>query len=158
IFPAIKYNQPTAKLPYSEYCTFSAQQRYFDYDHFKKQMYKVHRPHLKSGYISKVRYEGATDGEGNRDWLMCYTPGPKARAEFAAAHRGHKNALIDVQSIEAGERQSRRRSAPRQRRLKFESPRQTIQITMSTMTPPESAINSELLSALTTRGIIETTA
>ena len=84
IFTAIKYNQPTARLAYSEYCTFSAQQRYFDYDPFKKQMYKIHRPHIASGYIlSKIQYEAATGPDGQKDWIMCYVPGPKARAEYA---------------------------------------------------------------------------
>lgn len=82
IFAALKNNQPLARLPYSEYCTFSAQQRYFDYDHFKKQMYKIHRPHLASGYITKVQYTAATDEEGQADWIMCYAPGPKACAEY----------------------------------------------------------------------------
>jgi hypothetical protein len=81
-FAALKYDHPTAKLSYSEFCTFSAQQRAFDYDHFKKQMYKVHLPHLKSGYIAKVEYQVATDKEGRADWIMLYTPGEKARAEF----------------------------------------------------------------------------
>ena len=83
IFAALKYNQPVAQLPYSEYCTFSAQQRYFDYDHFKKQMYKIHRPHLASGYITKVHYNEAVDEQGQADWIMCYVPGPKACAEYA---------------------------------------------------------------------------
>ena len=83
IFAALKYNQPAAQMAYSEYCTFSAQQRYFDYDHFKKQMYKVHQPHLASGYITSLQFNEATDEQGKKDWIMCYTPGPKARAEYA---------------------------------------------------------------------------
>ena len=83
IFAALKHNQPAAQMAYSEYCTFSAQQRYFDYDHFKKQMYKVHRPHLASGYITRLQFSEATDENGKQDWIMSYTPGPKARAEYA---------------------------------------------------------------------------
>jgi hypothetical protein len=83
IFAALKNNNPLARLPYSEYCTFSAQQRYLDYDHFKKQMYKIHRPHLASGYITKVQYTEAVDEQGQADWMMCYVPGPKACAEYA---------------------------------------------------------------------------
>jgi hypothetical protein len=82
LFAAIKYNLPSAKLSYSEYCRHAPQQRYFDYEHFKKQMYKIHRPHLQSGYLEKVSFETTTCSEGNRDWLMLYTPGPKAKAEF----------------------------------------------------------------------------
>ena len=82
LFAAIKYDLPSAKLPYSEYCRHAPQQRYFDFDHFKKQMYKIHRPHLQSGYLEKVSFETTTCNEGNRDWLMLYIPGPKAKAEF----------------------------------------------------------------------------
>jgi len=69
---------------YSEYCTFSAQQRYPDYPHVKKQMYKVHKPHVASGYLESVRYEATTDEDGRPDWVMTYVPGSKARAEYAA--------------------------------------------------------------------------
>jgi len=84
LFAALKYQYPHAKLLYSDYCTFSAQQRYADYPHVKKQMYKVHKPHLASGYLESVRYEATTDEDGRPDWVMTYVPGPKARAEYAA--------------------------------------------------------------------------
>ncbi|HEX9871879.1 MAG TPA: hypothetical protein VGC99_25430 [Candidatus Tectomicrobia bacterium] len=84
LFATLKYQYPEAKLLYSEYCTFSAQQRYADYPHVKKQMYKVHKPHLASGYLESVRYEATTDEDGRPDWVMTYIPGPKARAEYAA--------------------------------------------------------------------------
>ena len=87
IFSTIKYGRSHAKLRYSEYCTFSAQHRNYDYDHVKKQMYKVHRPHLQSGYIQKVTIETTTDAEGQLDWMMCYVPGPKAKAEYQAFNR-----------------------------------------------------------------------
>jgi hypothetical protein len=75
-------NLNASKIAYSEYCLYSAQQRYFDYEHFKKQMYKVHLPHRKSGYLAEVRYQAITDAEGRPDWMMWYVPGPKARREF----------------------------------------------------------------------------
>jgi hypothetical protein len=50
-------------------------------------MYKVHRPHLQSGYLSRVQYAATTDADGQPDWLLHYTPGPKARAEYAAFQR-----------------------------------------------------------------------
>jgi hypothetical protein len=87
IYAALKHRQPYARLSYSDYCTFSAQQRYFDYDHFKKQMYKVHLPHKQSGYLDKIEYEETTDANGQVDWMMVYTPGPKAKAEYAAFTR-----------------------------------------------------------------------
>jgi hypothetical protein len=89
IFAAFKYKHPHAKMLYSEYCTFSAQQRYTDYDHFKKQMHKVHKPHRTAQYLEKVWYESTTSEDNNPDWLMYYTPGPKARAEYRAFNRKH---------------------------------------------------------------------
>jgi hypothetical protein len=84
IFAAIKYKHPRAKLLYSEYCTYSAQQRHYDFDHVKKQMYKVHKPHLVSGYLTKAQFAVTTDSAGKPDWIMSYIPGPKAHAEFKA--------------------------------------------------------------------------
>jgi hypothetical protein len=82
MFATIKYGLSTAKLSYAEYCQHAPQQRYFDYEHVKKQMYKIHRPHLQSGYLTAVSFQATTCSEGQPDWLMLYTPGPKARAEF----------------------------------------------------------------------------
>lgn len=87
IYAALKNGYEHARLVYSEYCTYAPQQRYFDYDHFKKQMYKVHRPHIASGYLGAVSYNECRDEEGNPDWQMLYVPGPKARAEFASFER-----------------------------------------------------------------------
>ena len=84
VFAALKHQHPQARLSYSDFCTCSAIQRYYDYDHFKKQMYKIHRPHLDSGYLAKIQYEQTLDGAGNLDWVMLYNPGPRARAEFTA--------------------------------------------------------------------------
>jgi hypothetical protein len=82
IFAALKHQQPQARLSYSDFCTCSAVQRYLDYDHFKKQMYKIHKPHLDSGYLAKINYQHTMDGAGKPDWVMLYDPGPRARAEF----------------------------------------------------------------------------
>ena len=82
IFAALKHGRPRAKLAYSEYCTYAPQARYFDFEHVKKQMYKIHVRHKKSGYIANVEFEPTTDGEDRPDWLMLYTPGPKARVEY----------------------------------------------------------------------------
>jgi hypothetical protein len=87
IFPALKYHHPHATLRYAEYCLLSTQQRYTDAIQVQKQMYKVHRPHLASGYFTKVHYEATTDADGLPDWLLHYTPGAKARAEYAAFMR-----------------------------------------------------------------------
>ncbi len=80
IFPAVKFNQ-RARLAYSEYCLYSTQTRYLDYDHVKKQMGKVHRKHINEGYIVTVQFEATTDEQGRPDWNMFYTPGPRAKRE-----------------------------------------------------------------------------
>jgi hypothetical protein len=84
MYAALKHGRPRARLLYSEYCTYAPQVRYFDYDHVKKQMYKVHAPHRKSDYISAVEFRETVDKEGRPDWEMFYTPGRRAKAEFRA--------------------------------------------------------------------------
>ena len=96
MFATIKYGLPHAKLRYSEYCRHAPQQRYYDYDHFKKQMYKVHRPHLQSAYLSAVSYEATTCSAGKVDWFMLYVPGPKAKAEYKAFN---KRQLTDTETL-----------------------------------------------------------
>jgi hypothetical protein len=92
-------NLNASKIAYSEYCAYSAQQRYYDYEHFKKQMYKVHQPHKKSGYLSDVSYESMQDADGKPDWMMRYVPGPKAKNEFEFFTG--KTAVLETK-IEAG--------------------------------------------------------
>jgi hypothetical protein len=87
LFAALKHRHPQATMPYGEYCTFAPQQRYVAYDMVKKQMYKVHKPHLESGYLARVHFEAMVDAAGVPDLRMVYTPGPKARAEFLAFTR-----------------------------------------------------------------------
>lgn len=82
IFAALRNQRPRAKMLYSHYCTRAPQTRYSDYDHVKKQMYKLHAPHKGSGYISSVEFREIRDGEGQPDWEMLYTPGRRAKAEF----------------------------------------------------------------------------
>ena len=87
IFGAFANERPRAKMLYSYYCTRAPQTRYIDYEHVKKQMYKLHVPHKKSGYIAEVELRQTMDGEGRTDWEMLYTPGQRARAEFKEARR-----------------------------------------------------------------------
>lgn len=82
VFGALASGRPRAKLLYSDYCTHAPQMRYDDWDRVRKQMYKVHAPHLASGYISKVAYEKTAENAGKPDWEMLYTPGPKAAIEY----------------------------------------------------------------------------
>ncbi len=84
IYAAVHYGNPRAKLLYSDYCLLSTATRYFDFDHVKKQMYKVLRPHTQSGYIAKVEYEAIINDRGEADWQMLFTPGPNAGREYQA--------------------------------------------------------------------------
>jgi hypothetical protein len=87
IFATLTHRRPQATLRYGEYCLLATQQRYRAYEQVKKQMYKLHRPHLAAGYIAQVRSTATTDTDGQPDWLLHYTPGPKAHAEYAAFMR-----------------------------------------------------------------------
>jgi hypothetical protein len=87
MYGAIAGNRPRAKMVYSEYCMHAPQARYFNFDRVKKQMFKIHAPHREAGYIAKIDYEPAKDGQGAPDWAMLYTPGPRAIAEFEAFTR-----------------------------------------------------------------------
>lgn len=82
IYSALKYGWPRASLTYSEYCEASGQNRYRTGKEVSKQMYKLHKPHLISGYLAKVELEKITDPEGNLDWTIWYTPGPRAKDEY----------------------------------------------------------------------------
>jgi hypothetical protein len=84
IFAAIRNERPRARMLYSYYCIRAPQARYEDYDHVKKQMYKLHAPHKTSNYISAVEFRETIDAEGQLDWEMLYTPGRRAKAEFRA--------------------------------------------------------------------------
>jgi hypothetical protein len=84
LFAALEHQHPEARLLYSEYCTFSAQKRRTNHTDFVKHMYIVHKPHLTNRYIQSVRYEKTTDEDGHPDWMMCYIPGERALAQYAA--------------------------------------------------------------------------
>ena len=155
MFAAIKFRHTEAKLPYSEYCAFSAQQRYYDYEPFRKQMYKIHREHLKQGYLGKIRYEETQDEEGKPDWIMYYEPGPKARAEYRS-FTGDKQRVVDAApTLEAGSQPTnlvpvRRHSSPRrQRSLPFDR-NNVIEVTS-----PLSDSRSAVIAELTKRGVAE---
>lgn len=89
VFAALRNNRTEARINYSEFCVFSAQQRYFDHEHFRVQMYKVHKPHLDSGYLSSFCHEPIRDVDGQADWALIYGIGPRARAEFSAFTKKH---------------------------------------------------------------------
>jgi hypothetical protein len=84
IYGALK-SQKLAKMLYSEFCTYAPQARHFTWEQVKKQMYKLHKPHLESGYIESISYEQMRDEDGSLDWLFSYTPGRKAKGEHTFA-------------------------------------------------------------------------
>jgi hypothetical protein len=97
IYAALKNERPRARVLYSYYCTRAPQIRYFDYDHVKKQMYKLQAPHKKSGYISEVELRETRDADGRPDWEMFYTPGRKARAEFRSFKRSMRPGVMIIE-------------------------------------------------------------
>jgi hypothetical protein len=97
MYATIKNDRPRAKLRYSELCTYAPLVRQYDRNAVQPQMARIHAPHRKSGYIAKVEYEQAVDGDGRPDWLMLYTPGPKARAEYRAFARRGGPTVLEVE-------------------------------------------------------------
>jgi hypothetical protein len=91
-----------------------------------------------------VMYEPTIDAQNQPDWIMYLTPGPKAHAEFAAAHGGRKLRKAIVQdAIEAGDHQLKyRRTGPRRERSQSEP-----------VSPP--TFDPQLVAELTRRGIAE---
>ena len=87
IYAVLKHERPRARLSYSDFCTRAPQTRYLDWEHVRKQMYKVHAPHLKSGYLAKVEFQEQQTASGEPDWIMLYTPGRRAQAEFREASK-----------------------------------------------------------------------
>jgi hypothetical protein len=87
IYAVLKHARPRARLSYSDFCTRAPQTRYLDWEHVRKQMYKVHAPHLKAGYLAKVEFQEQQTESGEPDWIMLYTPGHRAEAEFREANR-----------------------------------------------------------------------
>ncbi len=87
IYAVLKHERPRARLSYSDFCTRAPQTRYLDWEHVRKQMYKVHAPHLKAGYLAKVEFQEQQTESGEPDWIMLYTPGHRAEAEFREANR-----------------------------------------------------------------------
>ena len=103
VFAALRNNRNEARINYSEFCLFSAQQRYFDHEHFRIQMYKVHKPHLDSGYLSTYKHAPIQDGEGKSDWALVYGIGPRARAEFGVFTKKNPQQQVLIANTEDAE-------------------------------------------------------
>ena len=97
MFATLKNHRPRARLVYSEFCRLAPLTRHFDWEHARKQMAKIHAPHLRAGYLAEVAFEATTDHEGRPDWTMSYTPGPKAKAEHQAFTRRGGTAMLAIE-------------------------------------------------------------
>ena len=84
IYGAIK-NKTVAKMLYSEFCMYAPQTRFFDWNQVRPQMYRLHKPHKKSGYIKSIICEEFRHEDGTLDWKFIYVPGEKAKGEYNLA-------------------------------------------------------------------------
>jgi hypothetical protein len=83
IYAALLHKNKSCKMRYSEFCKLSTATRYYEYDQVKKQMHKIHKPHVESGYLDRVIKFQLTEDENNHpDWWMYYTPGINAGREY----------------------------------------------------------------------------
>jgi hypothetical protein len=79
---AIRYKHREAKIPYSEFCMLAAQPRLKTLEAAHSQMSKIHKPHVKSGYIKRASFSSIESSDDLPDWLISYVPGPRAEAEY----------------------------------------------------------------------------
>ena len=49
VYGSLEGGRPRAKMLYSDYCKRAPQNRYFEFDRVKKQMFKIHAPHREAG-------------------------------------------------------------------------------------------------------------
>jgi hypothetical protein len=104
IYAALKYGWPRVSMSYSEYCEATGQRRLMTGTEASKQMYKLHKPHLESGYLAKVEFEKMLDVEGQPDWNIWYSPGPRAKDEYIRFSAGREatgaapNTALDTNS------------------------------------------------------------
>lgn len=156
IYGAIKNGHATARYRYSEFCKNAPQLRYDTFDKVKKQMYKIHKPHVDRQYIAKVKYEETTDDRGIIDWWMIYAPGQRAYNEFAV-FTGKKPKYIPAAADGAGESPAAPTPRARQRRFKFNSEPAAHKVEQ-VPAPPAKIINYQLVAELEKRGISSTDA
>src|SRR5512135_787067 len=97
IHAAFKHDRPRAKLCYSEFCRYAPLSRFSKWDQVRPQMARIHRPHLKSGYLGSVEFEQTAAPDGQADWVMHYTPGPKAHAEYRAFTKRGAPQLLEIE-------------------------------------------------------------
>lgn len=82
MYATLGSNNREAKISYSYFCQRAPLTRHRDYQSFKSQMYKIQKPLKEAGYIQTARWEERKAPDGSIDWMMCYAPGPLAKAEY----------------------------------------------------------------------------
>lgn len=97
VYAALKNGRREAKLSYADFCTYAPLTRFVKWDQVRPQMARIHRPHLKSGYIESVELEQTADSGGKPDWLMVYVPGSKARAEYRAFTKKGGPKILEIE-------------------------------------------------------------
>jgi hypothetical protein len=80
MFGALTHGRPKAQMRYSEFCESAPLTRHYEFYRVRSQMRKIHQPHIENGYFQKVEFEKV---KGQPDWVMKYTPGPRAYREHA---------------------------------------------------------------------------
>ncbi|HZS04825.1 MAG TPA: hypothetical protein VFD58_08315 [Blastocatellia bacterium] len=82
VFAALRAKKGSpANYIYSELCELLPQERFHEREKVRKQMWKLHKPHLDSGYLESADIER----RGEDDFLLIYWPGPKAKKEYGAS-------------------------------------------------------------------------
>jgi hypothetical protein len=99
IYATLKHDRPRARLLYSEFCTYAPLVRQSDRNVVRPQMARIHTPHKQSGYLAAIEFQDTVDGEGRPDWVMLYTPGPKARAEYRAFTRRGGPVVLEAEPL-----------------------------------------------------------
>src|SRR4051794_14875427 len=66
VFAAVRHGKP-ARLSYRDFCMYAPQTRYLVGGEVRKQMTRIHEPHVRSGYIADAAFEATTDKQGFPD-------------------------------------------------------------------------------------------
>lgn len=103
MYATLRNNRSQARYLYSDFCTYAPATRYDNYEQVKKQMHKIHTPHKQAGYIASVEFQKTSDQNDRPDWMMVYTPGPKARAEYAAFTKRGRGEAMELFPLEGDE-------------------------------------------------------
>jgi hypothetical protein len=86
LYAAFKQGRPYATLRYSEYCQQAPLTRKSEKRLIYQQMWRIHRPHITSGYIRKAEYE-AIGPSDLPDFNIKYYPGTLAKQEYELFNR-----------------------------------------------------------------------